>query len=79
MCRTKLNRLLIVLTHPDAYFERGLHLWDYAAGALIAQESGAVVSGLHPEQPAGFELTLAGAPLTVSELRPLLISGNAAF
>ncbi len=63
----------------DAYFERGLHLWDYAAGALIAQESGAVVSGLHPEQPAGFELTLAGAPLTVSELRPLLISGNAAF
>ena len=30
----------------DAYFERGLHYWDYAAGGLIAREAGAVVGGL---------------------------------
>ena len=30
----------------DAYFERGLNYWDYAAGGLIAREAGAVVGGL---------------------------------
>jgi myo-inositol-1(or 4)-monophosphatase len=30
----------------DAYFERGLHYWDYAAGSLIAREAGAMVGGL---------------------------------
>src|SRR5690606_608391 len=29
----------------DAFFERGLQPWDYAAGALIARESGAVLRG----------------------------------
>jgi myo-inositol-1(or 4)-monophosphatase len=27
----------------DAYVEHGLHRWDWAAGALIAREAGAVV------------------------------------
>ncbi len=31
----------------DAYVEEGLHLWDRAAGALVAQEAGAVVE-VHP-------------------------------
>lgn len=30
----------------DAYFERHLNPWDYAAGALIAREAGAHVAGL---------------------------------
>jgi fructose-1,6-bisphosphatase/inositol monophosphatase family enzyme len=30
----------------DAYFERGLNYWDYAAGGLIAREAGAVIGGL---------------------------------
>jgi myo-inositol-1(or 4)-monophosphatase len=30
----------------DAYVEDGLNAWDYAAGALIAAEAGAVVRGL---------------------------------
>ena len=29
----------------DAYFERGLHAWDTAAGALIVQEAGGRVTG----------------------------------
>ena len=27
----------------DAYYERGLNAWDYAAGMLIAREAGATV------------------------------------
>ena len=36
----------------DGYFEVGLNAWDWAAGALIAQEAGCVVSGL-PGRPVG--------------------------
>jgi len=27
----------------DGYFERGVHRWDYAAGALIVREAGGEV------------------------------------
>ncbi|GIG54686.1 inositol monophosphatase family protein [Demequina activiva] len=30
----------------DAYYEHGLHAWDFAAAALIAQEAGVKVAGL---------------------------------
>ena len=30
----------------DAFYERGVNPWDHSAGALIAREAGAVVSGL---------------------------------
>jgi myo-inositol-1(or 4)-monophosphatase len=30
----------------DAFYERGLHPWDFAAGGLIAREAGAQVGGL---------------------------------
>ncbi|SEK89986.1 inositol monophosphatase family protein [Streptacidiphilus jiangxiensis] len=42
----------------DGYYERGLNPWDYSAGALIAAESGALVSG-RPGEPASPELTVA--------------------
>jgi myo-inositol-1(or 4)-monophosphatase len=45
----------------DAYYERGLQPWDHAAGALIAQEAGASVTGLGG-QPASAAFTLAAAP-----------------
>ena len=31
----------------DGFYERGLNYWDWAAGALVATEAGAVVGGLH--------------------------------
>ena len=34
----------------DAFFERGLNYWDYAAGGLIAREAGARVGGLAGRQ-----------------------------
>lgn len=47
----------------DAYFERGLQPWDYAAAALIAAEAGATVTGWGVGAPT-WDLALAGdAPL----------------
>ncbi len=38
----------------DAFWEHGLHLWDIAAGALIVQEAGGLVSD-HQGRPRAFE------------------------
>ncbi|RAG87603.1 inositol monophosphatase [Streptacidiphilus pinicola] len=52
----------------DGYYERGLNPWDYSAGALVAQEAGALVSG-RPGQPASPELTVAAPPVLFEQLR----------
>jgi myo-inositol-1(or 4)-monophosphatase len=57
----------------DAYYERGVNLWDIAAGALIASEAGARVTGLHG-RPAGPSMTMAAAPSLLGELHDLLAS-----
>jgi myo-inositol-1(or 4)-monophosphatase len=54
----------------DAYFEYGLNPWDYAAGALIAQESGGIVEGL--DGPDFGKFLLAATPQVFNELRSLL-------
>nr|WP_309485079.1 inositol monophosphatase family protein [Cellulomonas sp. NS3] len=55
----------------DLYYERGLKPWDLAAGALVAQEAGAVVTGLDG-QPAGEAMTVAGPAGTVAQLTSIL-------
>ncbi len=56
----------------DAYFEHGLHRWDWAAGALIAAEAGAFVS-LPGEAPdLGTDATYAASPSIAGPLRELL-------
>ena len=45
----------------DAFDERGLNYWDYAAGALIAAEAGARVTGL-AGRPPGSPMTVAAGP-----------------
>jgi myo-inositol-1(or 4)-monophosphatase len=45
----------------DAYYERGLNPWDYAAGDLIAREAGALTGG-RPGEPVSPALTIAAAP-----------------
>ena len=45
----------------DAFFERGLNYWDYAAGGLIAREAGAVVGGLGG-QPESTSMAVAAGP-----------------
>jgi len=54
----------------DAYYERGLNYWDYAAGALIAAEAGALVAGL--SGPPSGSMTIAAAPALFTELRSAL-------
>jgi fructose-1,6-bisphosphatase/inositol monophosphatase family enzyme len=60
----------------DAFYERGLNYWDYAAGGLIAAEAGARVTGLGG-RPASPAFTVAAGPglyeelaEALSELRP---------
>jgi myo-inositol-1(or 4)-monophosphatase len=56
----------------DAYYERGLHEWDHAAGALIAAEAGARVAGFDGAAVSE-AMTIAAAPALFAELEPLLI------
>ncbi|WP_343245727.1 inositol monophosphatase family protein [Streptomyces sp. SID4985] len=55
----------------DGYWERGLNPWDYAAGALIAREAGAVTGG-RPGEPESPALTFAATPAVFEALQPLL-------
>ena len=61
----------------DAYFERGTHRWDIAAGGLVASEAGARVGGLRaaPPSPA---FVLAAAPDLFVPLHDLLVALDAA-
>ena len=55
----------------DAYYEQGLKPWDMAAGALVAAEAGAVVTGLRG-RPAGPRIVVAATPAVAAELVTLL-------
>lgn len=55
----------------DVYFERGLQEWDYAAGALIAAEAGALVD-------ATSELAVAAKPALYDDFVRLLGSAERA-
>lgn len=68
----------------DGYYERGLHVWDYAAGALIVSEAGGDVSWLAGGaiEPLlihdGEEPTLiAATPGVKDELHAVLIAASA--
>ncbi len=60
----------------DAFFEVGLNLWDYAAGALIAQEAGAVVRDLLGGPPSS-NFVFAAAPAVADPLVKLLQDAEA--
>jgi myo-inositol-1(or 4)-monophosphatase len=58
----------------DAYYERGVNLWDYAAGGLIASRAGLTVRELAAadDGPAGLA---AAAPALMDELMGLILDG----
>ena len=60
----------------DAYYEAGMHIWDWAAGALIAREAGARVEGLAGRR-TGEGVTLAANPALFAALEDLLIAAGA--
>ncbi|MGY1711566.1 inositol monophosphatase family protein [Geodermatophilus sp. SYSU D00758] len=55
----------------DAYYELHLNPWDFAAGALVAAEAGAVVTGL-PGRPFAQPLGIAVAPSVAEQFVALL-------
>ncbi|MGV9247628.1 inositol monophosphatase family protein [Streptomyces sp. NPDC003710] len=55
----------------DAYYERGLNPWDYAAGDLIAREAGALTGG-RPGEPLSPALTIAAPPGLFEQLQARL-------
>lgn len=55
----------------DAYYERGVNAWDFAAGWLIVTEAGGVVSGISDDGPGDLGV-VAAAPGVHAALRDLL-------
>jgi myo-inositol-1(or 4)-monophosphatase len=53
----------------DAYFERGLHSWDWAAGRLLVEEAGGSVEWLEDDWPG---MVAASGPDLLAELRAFL-------
>jgi myo-inositol-1(or 4)-monophosphatase len=62
---------LVASGELDLYYERGLNPWDLAAGALVAHEAGARVTGLRG-RAADHEMTVAGPPEAASRLVQIL-------
>ena len=69
LCSVAVGRL-------NGYFERGLNPWDHAAGALIAQEAGARVSGLGGTR-ANIDFVLAAEPAMAVMLEGVLLEFGA--
>lgn len=61
----------------DVVYEKGLNVWDYAAGALVAEESGLLVTGL-AGAPAGSDMVIAAPAALYQPLHDLLVELDAA-
>jgi fructose-1,6-bisphosphatase/inositol monophosphatase family enzyme len=55
----------------DAFYERGLNYWDFAAGGLIAREAGALVGGL-AGRPESTSMAVAAGPGLYQQLGAFL-------
>jgi myo-inositol-1(or 4)-monophosphatase len=55
----------------DAFYERGLNYWDWAAGALVAAEAGATVGGLRGA-PLSSSMAVAAGPALFGPLTEAL-------
>jgi myo-inositol-1(or 4)-monophosphatase len=61
----------------DVYYEKGLNVWDHAAGGLVATEAGLLVTGL-AGMPPGPDLVIAAPPALYDELHKHLVALDAA-
>jgi myo-inositol-1(or 4)-monophosphatase len=68
-----LDLCMVAAGRLDAYYEDGVHVWDWAAGALIAAEAGAWLV-LPPVEGDGSDLIVAAAPGIAVELDAALRS-----
>ena len=60
----------------DGYYERGVHVWDHAAGSLIAREAGATVSGIFGNIE-GNDMLVATNPHIYDDLVAILEASHA--
>ncbi len=67
-----LDLCMVAAGRLDAHYEHGLHVWDWAAGALIAEEAGAVVRLPAGSVAAG--LVAVSAPGIATQLHDALDS-----
>jgi myo-inositol-1(or 4)-monophosphatase len=67
----------VAVGRVNAYYERGLNMWDLAAGALIAAEAGATVESLEGPLEAG-GLVVAAPRSLFAPFRDLLVKAGAA-
>jgi len=68
-----LDLCMVAAGRLDAYYEHGLHVWDWAAGALIATEAGALVVLPEPNgSPDEAALLVAAAPGVGAQLIDVL-------
>ncbi|TAM89341.1 MAG: inositol monophosphatase [Jatrophihabitans sp.] len=72
MGAASLDLCAVAAGRVDGYFEAGLHPWDYAAGMLVATESGCVASGLNGAAPGEHLVAVAGTALA-PDLLALLV------
>lgn len=59
-----LNICMVALGGADAYYEYGIHAWDYAAGEFIVREAG------------GYTCDPAGGPLDLMSRRAICASSK---
>ncbi|WP_313959947.1 inositol monophosphatase family protein [Mycobacterium deserti] len=70
-----LDLCMVAAGQIDGYYEDGVHVWDWAAGALIAAEAGAAVRLPPAEGDAGF--VVAAAPGIADALNEALLRAGA--
>ena len=76
MGTASLDLCAVACGRVDAYFERTLNPWDHAAGALIAAEAGARITGV-PGARGDHRFFLAAHPKLAEALEPMLLAVGA--
>jgi myo-inositol-1(or 4)-monophosphatase len=72
MGAASLDLAFVAAGRLDGYYERGLHPWDHAAGALLVEEAGGVVGGRPGGRP-GRQRTIAAGPALFEMLTSLIL------
>jgi myo-inositol-1(or 4)-monophosphatase len=67
-----LDLAMVAAGQADAYLERTISPWDFAAGAILVEEAGGIVTGFHGAAP-GREAVLAGHPDMVARVHDLFV------
>ncbi|MFO7244812.1 MAG: inositol monophosphatase family protein, partial [Actinomycetes bacterium] len=66
---------LVAAGDLDVYYENGLNPWDFAAGALVAEEAGVRI-GAADGGPAHHGLLIAAMPRVWEELRDAIVAAG---